>query len=125
MAFETLRIQHGDVSAEIVPERGAIVSSLKVRGKDVLYMDTSTLEDATKNVRGGIPLLFPYAGKLVDEIFVHAGTKMKQHGFARNKAWPASEKSAFARAPDAEAGRRHRRAVPLQIHGGILSDDSA
>lgn len=94
MAFETLRIQHGDVSAEIVPERGAIVSALKVRGKDVLYMDKSTLEDGTKNVRGGIPVLFPYAGKLVDEVFVPAGTKMKQHGFGRNKAWPAVEKSA-------------------------------
>jgi galactose mutarotase-like enzyme len=93
MGFDTIRLQHGDVSAEIVPERGAIVSGLKVRGKDVLYMDRATLEDPTKNVRGGIPVLFPYAGKLVDEVFMPAGTKMKQHGFARNKSWPATEES--------------------------------
>lgn len=93
MAFESIKIQHGDVSAEIVPERGAMVAALKVRGKDVLYMDRATLDDPTSNVRGGIPVLFPYAGKLVDEVFLPAGTKMKQHGFGRNKAWPATETS--------------------------------
>lgn len=96
MGFETVRIGHGDVAAEIVPERGAIVTSLRVRGKDVLYIDRPTLDDATKNVRGGIPVLFPYAGKLVDELFVPAGTKMKQHGFGRNKAWRVEEKRADA-----------------------------
>jgi galactose mutarotase-like enzyme len=96
MPFEVVKIAHGDVTAEIVPERGAIVTALRVRGKDVLYLDRATLDDPAKNVRGGIPVLFPYAGKLVDELFVPAGTKMKQHGFGRNKAWRVTEKRADA-----------------------------
>jgi galactose mutarotase-like enzyme len=92
MALETVKIGHGDVTAEVVPERGALVSSLRVHGREVLYLDRTTLKDASKNVRGGIPVLFPFASRLVDEIFVPAGTKMKQHGFARNKAWRVVEK---------------------------------
>jgi galactose mutarotase-like enzyme len=96
MPFETVKIAHADVTAEMVPERGAIVTALRVRGTDVLYLDRATLDDPAKNVRGGIPVLFPYAGKLVDELFVPAGTKMKQHGFGRNKAWRVVEKRADA-----------------------------
>ncbi len=91
MAFEILRLAHGEVNAEVVPERGALVSALRVGGTEVLYLDRPTLDDATKNVRGGIPVLFPYAGKLVDETFVAARTKMKQHGFGRNKPWAVRE----------------------------------
>lgn len=92
MGFEILDLSHGDVAVEVVPERGAIVTSLRVAGRDVLSLDRSTLEDPAKNVRGGIPVLFPYAGKLVDELFVPAGTRMKQHGFGRNKPWAVRER---------------------------------
>ena len=84
----------GDVSAEVVPERGALLTALRVGARDVLYLDRATLDDPTKNVRGGIPLLFPFAGKLVDETFTLTGTKMKQHGFARNRAWTVTERDA-------------------------------
>lgn len=96
MALETLALRHGDVTASIVPERGALVTALTVGRTDVLYLDRATLEDPTKNVRGGIPLLFPYAGKLVDERFVPAGTRMKQHGFGRNKSWTVRERKGHA-----------------------------
>jgi galactose mutarotase-like enzyme len=89
--LQALSLAHASVSAEVVPDRGALVTALKVGGTDVLYLDRATLEDPTKNVRGGIPILFPYAGKLVDEMFVPAGTRMKQHGFGRNKAWAVRE----------------------------------
>lgn len=90
--MNVLELSSGDVAATLVPERGAIVATLKVGGKDVLYLDRATLEDPTKNVRGGIPVLFPFAGKLPDEAFLPANTKMKQHGFGRNKAWAVKEK---------------------------------
>ena len=83
--METLAF--GDVTVEVVPERGALVTALRVGARDVLYLDRDTLSDPSKNVRGGIPLLFLFAGKLVDETLVLTGTKMKQHGFARNRAW--------------------------------------
>jgi galactose mutarotase-like enzyme len=75
----------------MVPERGALVASLAVSGKEVLYLDRATLDDPTKNVRGGIPVLFPFAGKLVGGRFLAAGTTMKQHGFGRNRPWAVEE----------------------------------
>jgi galactose mutarotase-like enzyme len=93
MGFEEITLRHGNVSATIAPERGALVTGLKVNGKDVLYLDRATFDDPTKNVRGGIPVLFPYAGKLQDGILQAAGTKMGQHGFGRNKGWKVTEKA--------------------------------
>lgn len=91
MSFEEIEIRSGTVSAKIAPARGALVTNLTVNGKDILYLDRATFDDAPKNVRGGIPVLFPYAGKLVDGTFNHANTKMNQHGFGRNKAWTVLE----------------------------------
>jgi galactose mutarotase-like enzyme len=74
---------------EIAPARGAIVTSMRVGARDVLYMDDSTLFDASKNVRGGIPVLFPAPGKSENDEW-HEGAlvrPMKQHGFARNLPW--------------------------------------
>ncbi|MFL6547428.1 MAG: aldose epimerase, partial [Povalibacter sp.] len=76
-------------SASIAPERGAIVTSFKVAGRELLYLDAATFEDPSKNVRGGIPILFPSPGKLVNDSWAIDGHKgsMKQHGFARTQAW--------------------------------------
>jgi galactose mutarotase-like enzyme len=74
---------------QIAPERGAIVTSFTVGDHELLYMDQSTLVDPTKNVRGGVPILFPTPGKLQDDKWErdgHAGT-MTQHGFARRMPW--------------------------------------
>jgi galactose mutarotase-like enzyme len=87
LPLETLTLAHAGVTAELVPARGAIVTALAVEGTDVLYLDRATLEDPGKNVRGGIPILFPYAGRLAGDRLLPAGTSMKQHGFGRNKAW--------------------------------------
>lgn len=87
VSFREITISLGGNSFDISPERGGIVTGLSVGGKSVLYLDRASFLDGTKNVRGGIPILFPYAGKLDGEIFVAAGTKMKQHGFGRNSVW--------------------------------------
>ena len=84
------------MTAQVVPGRGGIVTALAVGGSEVLFLDRATLDDTTKNVRGGIPILFPFAGKLEDERFLHAGTRMKQHGFGRNQPWAVRTKSADA-----------------------------
>ena len=91
--MDPVTLTAGDVTAEVVPARGAIVAALRVGTTDVLYLDRATLDDPAKNVRGGIPLLFPFAGKLVDETFALTGTKMKQHGFGRNRAWTVAERT--------------------------------
>jgi len=89
--FEEITIQYQEVSAKVAPQRGAVVTSLIVSGGEVLYLDRETFIDPTKNVRGGIPVLFPFAGRLNDGIFQAAGTKMNQHGFGRNMSWRVVE----------------------------------
>src|SRR5437870_1039515 len=77
---------------EVVPERGGIISRFEVRGEPVFYMDRDSLNDASKNVRGGNPILFPICGPLVDGKCEIDGRiyEMKQHGFARNLPWSVS-----------------------------------
>lgn len=92
MHFEEIAINHGDVQATVAPARGALVSSLRIGDKQILYLDRITFEDSAKNVRGGIPVLFPYAGKLENGTLKVAGTQMGQHGFGRNRPWEVKEK---------------------------------
>jgi galactose mutarotase-like enzyme len=84
-----LNDDHARSAVTIAPERGAIVTRFRVGDRDVLFMDDSTLADRTKNVRGGVPLLFPSPGRLTGDRFERAGRSgsMKQHGFARDVAW--------------------------------------
>ena len=82
-------LQAGGGLVSIVPERGALITRWQARGVERLYLDEATLADPTKNVRGGVPLLFPSPGKLADGRFRRAGKTgaMKQHGFARDLPW--------------------------------------
>jgi galactose mutarotase-like enzyme len=71
------------------PDRGGIATALAIDGRDVLFLDQATLADPAKNVRGGIPVLFPSPGKLDGDRWARGGASgaMKQHGFARNLPW--------------------------------------
>jgi galactose mutarotase-like enzyme len=101
-----MRLSHGDVVVEVAPQRGALVTSLRVAERDVLFLDRATFEDPTKNVRGGIPILFPFAGRLAGDAFLPAGTQMKQHGFVRSRPWVVREERSdgvrLSFVPDAE-----------------------
>lgn len=83
--FESWRLADGRAVVEVSPGRGALVSRFEVDGVPVLFLDASTFHDAKKNVRGGIPVLFPFAGK------PPAGSTLPQHGFARTSAWTVRE----------------------------------
>jgi len=92
----TLADTRTESSAVIAPRRGALLTSWQVAGRELLYMDDSTLHDTTKNVRGGIPVLFPSPGKLISDTFAYkgrVGTDLKQHGFARLMPWQVRESS--------------------------------
>jgi galactose mutarotase-like enzyme len=82
-----IELKDADSRVTIAEERGAIVTSFSIAGRELLYMDESTLRDPSKNVRGGIPILFPSPGKLDGDRFSHDGKSgsMKQHGFARDE----------------------------------------
>lgn len=76
-----LTLRNQSCRIELSPHRGAIVTSLQVHNKEVLYLDRATFEDPTKNVRGGIPVLFPLCGPQSEP------ATMSQHGFARTMPW--------------------------------------
>ncbi len=82
-------------SVSIVPARGAIVTRFRSAGRELLYLDETTLRDPRKDVRGGIPILFPSPGKLDGDRFERGGARgaMKQHGFARDLRWEVLETS--------------------------------
>jgi galactose mutarotase-like enzyme len=84
-----LRDERAESCVVVVPARGAIVSAFRVGARELLYLDESTLRDPTKNVRGGIPVLFPSPGKLRDDTWHWAGQQgsLPQHGFARTLPW--------------------------------------
>ena len=89
--LETHLLVDHEAKARVVlaPTRGGMVTRFIVRDTNVLYLDADSLRDVTKNVRGGIPVLFPIAGRLADDKYQRGGATytMKQHGFARNMPW--------------------------------------
>src|SRR4051812_15902898 len=91
----TLADSEADSAVVVAPARGAIVTSFRAGGRELLFMDESTLNDPSKNVRGGNPVLFPAPGKLEGDAWKWEGRAgaMKQHGFARVMPWAVKETS--------------------------------
>ena len=79
---------------EIVPERGGVVTSWRIQGQELFYMDWERFQDPEKSVRGGIPILFPICGNLPDDRYLHQDTEyhLKRHGFARDLPWEVTTK---------------------------------
>lgn len=77
----------------VAPERGALVTSFRVGDRELLYLDAATLLDSSRNVRGGIPVLFPAPGKLEGDAWHYQDQSgvLRQHGFARNLPWTIVE----------------------------------
>jgi galactose mutarotase-like enzyme len=94
--LESVRLEDdAGAIAHLAPSRGGMVSRFFVRDVPVLFLDEATLRDRNKSVRGGIPVLFPIAGKLRDNRYALGGRSftMKQHGFARDLPWTVLDES--------------------------------
>ncbi len=78
---------------EVVPERGGIITSWQIQGKEIFYLDTERFSHPDLSVRGGIPILFPICGNLVDNTYTYKGQSytLKQHGFARDLPWEVTD----------------------------------
>jgi galactose mutarotase-like enzyme len=85
----TLSDQVANSSLEVVPERGGIITSWRVQGQELLYLDRERLTNPELTVRGGIPILFPICGNLPDNTYTYQDVpySLKQHGFARDIPW--------------------------------------
>lgn len=73
----------------LVPERGGLVTEWTIQGQPILYFDQERFQDPSLSVRGGIPILFPICGNLLDDQYRWEGKtyQLKQHGFARDLPW--------------------------------------
>jgi len=73
----------------VAPDRGGIITSFGVENDEILFLNKETLYDPKKNIRGGIPILFPISGQLENGEYEWNGKvyKMKNHGVARNQPW--------------------------------------
>jgi galactose mutarotase-like enzyme len=73
----------------IRPSRGGMLTAFEVDGTRVLYMDDGSLEDLSRHVRGGVPVLFPTPGKLEADTWHYDNMRgsLPQHGFARDLPW--------------------------------------
>jgi galactose mutarotase-like enzyme len=120
---DTLELYDDDAKsqASLVPARGAIVTRFAVAGRELLYLDEATLRDPGKNVRGGVPLLFPSPGPLANDRFDRGGRSgsMKQHGFARNLPWQVGE--AGVGAAGAEGANAERVRLTLASNDATLA----
>ncbi len=78
---------------EVIPERGGIITSWRIQGKEILYLDAERFANPKLSVRGGIPILFPICGNLPDNTYTYKGQQytLKQHGFARDLPWDVTD----------------------------------
>src|SRR4051812_28164449 len=83
----SMTLRTGGTTVTLLPDRGAIVTSVVVGGAELLYLEPDTIGSPTGAIRGGVPLLFPFAGELADGRLLASGTELPRHGFARRKAW--------------------------------------
>ncbi len=79
--LRTIRSPEGN-TISVSPVRGGTIVSLKLAGRELLYLDKTTFRDSAQNVRGGISVLFPNCGALTAPPG-HPLSGLKQHGFAR------------------------------------------
>jgi len=80
---------------EVVPERGGLVTSWRINGQEVFYLDIERFTHPDLSVRGGNPILFPLCGNLPNNTYNVDGTdfNIKQHGFARELPWTVTAES--------------------------------
>ncbi len=96
--LEMFRLSAGQTVVEVAPSRGGLVTRFAVGKDEILYLDEKTLVAAKDSkdskapkvsVRGGIPVLFPSAGRLSGDRYTVDGASypMRQHGLARHARW--------------------------------------
>jgi len=86
--LQEISISSGFTQAKIAPFRGGLLTSFCINEFEILYLDKETFLDLTKNVRGGIPLLFPNAGPSKGWLY-----NLPQHGFVRRMPWHVSSQN--------------------------------
>jgi galactose mutarotase-like enzyme len=75
-----INLRYGSMEAFVSPQ-GAYITKLICDGKDILFPDGIYRINNKEKRRGGMPILFPYAGPIENH------PDWPQHGFARDMEW--------------------------------------
>lgn len=99
MPYQQIALVTGASRAVVAPARGGLITEFSVGNCPILFLNRATLDDPTSNVRGGIPILFPNAGRLHGDMFLPTSAAepayvLQQHGFARECTWQVIEQTA-------------------------------
>ena len=89
--MKEIYIVNDGINATVVPDRGGLITQLAIDGKELCFLDRRTLEGRSEHVRGGIPILFPFAARLDNGILLATGAEMGLHGFARDLEWTTDD----------------------------------
>lgn len=83
------------IQAEIAPDYGGMVTSLRIEGTEVLFLDETKIASAPVSA-GGIPILFPFAGKTASDRYEVNGRiyYMPMHGLVKNRTFAVKDQGA-------------------------------
>lgn len=84
MSPQIFSLTHNNITLEYSPERWGLITQIYFWETPVLFFNEETFYDLTKNVRGGIPIMFPNAWPLEKVWNFFELWNIPQHGFARN-----------------------------------------
>jgi galactose mutarotase-like enzyme len=103
------------------PERGGIIISIKIKGKEILHQDIKAVQEAGTNPNAGIPPLFPNSGPIPDEQKLDNPelANLKQHGFAREEKW-LYEKTAEGINMTLKANSETRKVYPYNFKLSLI-----
>ena len=100
---------------------------MKLKGVEILYVDEASFADVNKNVRGGIPILFPNAGPLEGENNPYPN--LKQHGFGRTSSeWVVEEAKDGEFSEKLSSDAETKKVFPFDLETrmrGRLEDDGS
>lgn len=117
-------IQKGNSSVTVAPARGGTITSIRLSDIEILYLDQETFDDPARNVRGGIPIMYPNSGVIESSLF----PGLKNHGFARlSDTWvfkKSSDESSFTEMLDTAPSEQFPFASRLTMRVECIGDAS-
>lgn len=122
--MENATLNTKDQQLSITPNGGQILAW------KVLNPKTNTWQDILYNKgnpkRAGIPILFPFANPLKDNIFKLSGKEMPQHGFGRNSQWllTVEESTTTLTLSSKNLDQIWKEAYPFEFEAKIVVDIS-
>lgn len=90
---QSIHLTFGNNVCTILPDRGGLVSSLKIAGREILWLPEDFSEHGSSWPGGGIPLCFPFAGRVWHQGQLYQyGLEgetypMPLHGFGFGEPW--------------------------------------